>query len=174
MLSAFSSIIKQICDLIYSKYSIVDKDTQQVIDNTTFTKSIMSSLVGSKKICNGLLNNGNPCLKTAVSNTDYCTTHLKKYKEKLFFNNLGSSNANLQNETELESLEINSILEVNRQNLRDVFIEDTFYLSDNYFIYDKQSLEKVGVVENKEYILTTDPVLLCDDFSKELEKILNT
>lgn len=173
MLSAFSSIIKQICDLIYSKYSIVDKDTQQVIDNTTFIKSIMSSLVGSKKICNGLLSNGNPCLKTTVSNTDYCTTHLKKHKEKFFFNNLNSNLQN-ENETKIESFEINSKLDVNHQNLRDVFIGDTFYLTDNHFIYDKQSLEKMGIVENNQCILTTDPVLLYNDFSKELEKILNT
>ena len=40
------------------------------------------------------------------------------------------------------------------------FIEDMFYYVDERYIYDKETLEKVGVVSRGEYILTSDPFIL--------------
>ena len=43
-------------------------------------------------------------------------------------------------------------------------IDDTFYYIDSHFIYERDTLQKVGYIENdqgtKNYILTDDPFIL--------------
>ena len=43
-------------------------------------------------------------------------------------------------------------------------IDDTFYYVDDHFIYERDTLKKVGYIENefdtKNYVLTDDPFIL--------------
>ena len=52
----------------------------------------------------------------------------------------------------------------NQDNLQNVLIENAFYYTDNIWVYDKESMEKVGYVDRNNadinYILTSDPFIL--------------
>jgi len=50
-------------------------------------------------------------------------------------------------------------------NLKKIFIDDTFYLVDDKYVYDTLNKQRVGYVQSKiqgqiEYILTDDPFVL--------------
>jgi hypothetical protein len=49
---------------------------------------------------------------------------------------------------------------VYEKDLKKKFIDDVFYLIDDKFIYDNKTLEKVGIINNNNYILTLDPFIL--------------
>jgi hypothetical protein len=66
-------------------------------------------------------------------------------------------NNNFDNDNEFKDYE-------DYDNLQSVFIEDSFYLTDNDYIYDKSTYNKVGYVEKIDnkivYQLSDDPFVL--------------
>jgi hypothetical protein len=69
----------------------------------------------------------------------------------------------MKNTNDLYTIEINNNT-IDKSQLKNVLIEDSFYLVDNEWIYDKQSYEKVGYLEKNNntinYILSSDPFIL--------------
>jgi hypothetical protein len=50
--------------------------------------------------------------------------------------------------------------EIDKCNLETKLIDDTFYYMDKNYIYDRDTLEKVGYISDNEFILTDDPFIL--------------
>ena len=100
------------------------------------------------------------CSRNALDDYDYCKTHMYK---------LGSTHI------QKEQIDNSNILvqykyannsnfdRLSHEKLKKKFIDDTFYLIDDKFIYvynDNDTLEKVGIIDNNNYILTSDPFVL--------------
>ena len=172
-----SNIISDISD----EYDIYDRQTKQYINKSELLNKIIFKInsqlenTGKQKtICNGIYKNGNRCNKNAINCENYCKRHLdeiEKYKEQN--NNYKQEKlieeSDIQNELLIEENEIQSnSIQFVQHNKKNIFIEDSFYLIDDKYIYDKNTYEKVGYI-NKEkdmdeysYIFTQDPFLLGD------------
>ena len=139
------SIIKESIKILL-KECIVYKN-----DNELTTDEIIDILLKRKvvKRCLGVTNGAfgpEQCLKNAKESLDYCKTHLYKY--------------GLPKETENTIKTIsNDKLNVDKEFTKK-FIYDSFYIIDKYFIYDIETLEKVGYINKEKYILTDDPFIL--------------
>lgn len=148
-------IVKELLKNICNDYKVYDTNDNIVDKDILYDQLMVPKVI---KRCVGVTNT-NPisqCTKKALDNYDYCKTHLSK----MCFN---------KNEKEKEyeddifiTLELNNTHEHN-MNLKKKFIEDSFYLVDNKFIYDN-SYKKVGYIdtefEETKYILTDDPFIL--------------
>ena len=104
----------------------------------------------SENICRGISKNGNKCCRQSSENNEYCKTH-----QYLSFRQI-------VNEPKVDNLFIieSNSFDRDTKNMELQLIEDSFYYVDNFFVYEKETLKKVGYVENKEYILTDDPFIL--------------
>ena len=49
---------------------------------------------------------------------------------------------------------------IDKSNYKKQLIDNSFYYIDDSFIYNTSTLEKVGYIENNEFILTDDPFIL--------------
>ena len=109
-------------------------------------------------ICKGISKNGNKCTRKASDNSKYCKTHnYLSYREQL--NN--KSDDITENVFVIEKNNSYDNLDIENMDLK--LINDSFYYTDNNYIYDKDSLTKVGYIYNNEYILTDDPFILFDN-----------
>jgi len=50
---------------------------------------------------------------------------------------------------------------LDKSQLKTFQIDGTFYYVDDSFVYDKNTLERVGYTEGSRYVLTDDPFILC-------------
>jgi hypothetical protein len=162
-----ASLIQNICGMVHDKYTILDKDTSDTISLDTFIKSTMVSLLGKEKLCAGTLCNGKPCMKAVADDKDFCATHLRK-RTFVPSQQMNSTNSHVINVALPSSREV-------PESMKRVFVQDSFYLSDEEFLYDPISLLKVGVRKGDQYELTCDPLELDHNvFSRELESILTS
>lgn len=148
------TITKDIVKKLYEKYSIYDKDENK-IDEKDIKDYLKKSNDPVKKRCCGVSKSlGVPkqCKTFAITNFDYCKNHMIAY------GNCGRT----------KSLEQNTVVEICRNtddeyidldHLKMKFIEDSFYYVDTNFIYNKLK-QKVGYVEDNDFILTDDPYIL--------------
>ena len=96
---------------------------------------------------------------------DECYAERSYNKEFLSqFNKIASvgSNIGIDNKINIHELTIWYFKnKIDILSLEKTFINDSFYYHDKSFIYDKESLEKVGYIENEnDFILTDDPFIL--------------
>ena len=141
-------IKKEIINLIYDKYIIMDRQGNFIDKNNL-------KLENDNTRCIGVLSNYKQCSKNAIKDNDYCKIHLSTNKKSLYHNKQVD-----------ESLDADILIQAHKErlnvskNLKKQFIEDTFYWIDDKYIYDIDSYEKVGIIENDEFKLTSDPYLL--------------
>ena len=159
-----SKDILHIFDIIFEEYDIVYKNTGKIVNKQILTDRL-HDLLNEKvqeeiPVCKGFSQNGNKCFKRSQQNSNYCKVHAYlAFREK---NALVSNN-------KIDTLTSNNIYtpmnlsknKIDILSLEKTFINDSFYYHDKSFIYDKESLEKVGYIENEnDFILTDDPFIL--------------
>lgn len=170
-IKTINNLINELCD----EYDIYDRQTKEFVNKSQILNKILfkinseSDTVKQKPICNGIYKNGNRCNKVSVNNNMYCKRHLDEIKK----------NNEIQKYQEIDKHEIekydeDTIQKYNKvdytqnkiqiENIKKVFIEDSFYLIDDKYIYDKDTCEKVGYIENENFIFTEDPFLLGNVF----------
>lgn len=159
-----SKDILHIFDIIFEEYDIVYKNTDKIVNKQILTDRLHNLLNEKVKeeipVCKGFSQNGNKCFKRTQQNSNYCKVHAYlAFREK---NALVSNN-------KIDTLTSNNIYtpmnlsknKIDILSLEKTFINDSFYYHDKRFIYDKESLEKVGYIENEnDFILTDDPFIL--------------
>lgn len=164
-------ISQDIIDNIYEKYNLYDKKSHELIDKETLKKNLIFKK--QKKQCIGTTKSFpiSRCSRNAIDNNDYCKTHLFKYSpnknnqfdhNSTFKDSINEPN-NQPNDTPNEYLHNTLDIQTNKLDIPNTFskkfIEDSFYYinsNDNY-IYDIKSLDKIGYISNNEYIFTIDP-----------------
>lgn len=156
--------ILHIFDIIFEEYDIVYKNTDQLVNKQILTdrlRDLLNEKIGEEiHVCKGFSQNGNKCFKRSQQNSNYCKVHsYLAFREK---------NALVSN-IKIDTLTFNNIYtpmnlsknKIDILSLEKTFINDSFYYRDKSFIYDKESLEKVGYIENEnDFILTDDPFIL--------------
>lgn len=162
-----SKDILHIFDIIFEEYDIVYKNTDKIVNKQILTDRLHNLLNEKVKeeipVCKGFSQNGNKCFKRTQQNSNYCKVHAY-----LAFREKNALPINLSN-NKIDTLTSNNIYtpmnlsknKIDILSLEKTFINDSFYYHDKRFIYDKESLEKVGYVENEnDFILTDDPFIL--------------
>jgi len=154
-----SKDILHIFDIIFEEYDIVYKNTDKIVIKQILTDRLHNLLNEKVKeeipVCKGFSQNGNKCFKRTQQNSNYCKVHAYlAFREK----NALVSNNKIDTYVTPMNLSKNKI---DILSLEKTFINDSFYYHDKSFIYDKESLEKVGYIENEnDFILTDDPFIL--------------
>lgn len=152
------TITRDIIKKLYEKYTIYDDDENEI--NEKEIKDYLEKLNNPiKKRCCGVSKSyGIPtqCKSFAITNFDYCKGHMMTYGNcggKKIKQEIQDIDVEISKNTERVDEHIDFI------NLKMKFIEDSFYYVDSNFIYNKLK-QKVGYVENNEFILTDDPYIL--------------
>ena len=154
---AYKKDIAVIIDNLFLEYDIHYKDTSTQVQKAIILNRFLSLLGGPREdvICKGISQNGNKCCRKAQDGSEYCKTH-----SYLAFRQQTSSSEQPDVLFVIENDNKNN-LNVDKSKLNKTLIEDTFYYTDNSFVYDTNSLERVGYVEGDKFFLTDDPFILC-------------
>jgi hypothetical protein len=158
---AYVKDISTIIDDIFFEYDIFYKDTNQNVSKEILLHKFLNIFgkYEQVKMCIGISQNGNKCCKRAQNESDYCKTH--KYLE---FRQKTNDNFTSQNDNLFlieGSFENENTKNIDTKNMKKQLIDGTIYYTDSSFVYEIDSLERVGYVDNEKYILTDDPFILC-------------
>lgn len=123
---------------IMERYDIVYKGTEKRV-------SMQELQMLLPRNCVAVSNTGNKCKAKCFNGSEYCMKHYKK---------------GFLSKIHVVQEEIKSQHDIKPSQLTEVFLDDTFYLVDAQFIYDRSTLGKVGYVDDGQYILTDDPFIL--------------
>lgn len=169
--------ITNILDMMFEEYDIFYKDTNESVKKQIIINKFTSIFNENEKIqevsvCKGFSQNGNKCFKRSQQNSNYCKVHTYlAFREKTVYSTLGNSNisdvnhqGNFTDDIDRRQGTIEQIRsnknKIDILSLGKTFINNSFYYHDKRFIYDRDSLEKVGYIENENFILTDDPFIL--------------
>lgn len=161
---AFQKDLNNIINILIENFDIYQRDSKVRIEKEYLHKFLTKDFK-TENVCSAVTKNGLNCSKKSHGDSKYCKIHYNKH----MYENLQKNKMNEYTEVKdtvpillFQSEKNNEI----REDLEKKFIEDSFYLVDDKFIYDNTTYEKVGyiridnVTENKEYILTDDPFIL--------------
>lgn len=147
---SYTKDMMAIIENIYNNYDIKERGTDKLVSKGELIARFKLSEKNESMICLAMCQNGNKCVRRPMEGSEYCKMHI------------GLSLRNKFNEVMMEV----EVLDVSKGIMEDVdkkeerFIEDMFYYVDERYIYDKETLERVGIVSKGEYILTNDPFIL--------------
>lgn len=160
---AYLNDISNIIDKILEEYDIFYKDTDERVKRGILLNKFKLDLLDKQDetiFCAGFSKNGNKCINKTFEDSKYCKRHhyltfRDQYNETVIKQDIVVLNNNNESETKHK---------INIEDLKTKMIDDTFYYIDENFIYEKDTLKKVGYIENecntKNYILTDDPFIL--------------
>lgn len=157
---AYINDISIIIDQLLEEYDIFYKDTETSVPRNILISRFKLQLLNKDEtnFCNGFSKNGNKCTNKTFEDSKYCKRHHYLTFKEQFESNLKTDIVILDNNKN----ENKSCLDSSA--LQSKMIDDTFYYIDDQFIYEKDTLQKVGYIEidngNKNYILTSDPFIL--------------
>lgn len=125
-------------------------------NNTLVNEKDIMNIICAPKIlnrCIGTTSTGiiSQCTRNAIDKFDYCKTHMYKIG---YIKNKEETDTIIY----IENVQ-NTKNDRDTQDLKKKFINDSFYYVDDKFIYDKFN-NKVGYINNQEYILSSDPFIL--------------
>lgn len=162
---SYMNDISNIIDNLLEEYDIFYKDTSEKVKRGIILNKFKIDLLDKREetnFCAGFSKNGNKCINKTFEDSKYCKRHhYLTFKEQLneYTNNITNDIFILDNNE--KTIKENDI---NINDLKTKLINDTFYYIDEQFIYEKDTLQKVGYIENeldtKNYILTDDPFIL--------------
>lgn len=154
--------IGNIIDKILEEYDIFYKDTEEKVKRGILLNKFKIDLLDKQEetiFCAGFSKNGNKCINKTFEDSKYCKRH-----HYLTFRDQFNETAIKQDIVVLNNSNNESKTKINIDNLKTKMIDDTFYYVDDCFIYEQETLKKVGYIENesntKNYILTDDPFIL--------------
>jgi hypothetical protein len=150
---SYTKDMMAIIENIYNNYDVKERGTDKLVSKGELISRFKLSEKNESMICLAMCQNGNKCVRRSMEGSEYCKMHI------------GLSIRNKISDVlmEVEVLDVGEGVmkvegDIGIKNER--FIEDMFYYVDERYIYDKETLEKVGVVSRGEYILTSDPFIL--------------
>lgn len=156
---AYTKDISKILDDVFFEYDIHYKDTREKVPKEILIRKFLSVFDNSEqddvKICMGVSQNGNKCCRRVREGLNYCKTHqYLEYRSR-------SQTVEKQNNDVfiIENSDLPKTLD--KSELKTFQIDGTFYYVDDSFVYDKNTLERVGYTEGSRYVLTDDPFILC-------------
>ena len=153
---AYENDINFIIDNLFEEYDILYKDTNITVHKNIILNKFLSILGKTQDdiICNGFSQNGNKCFRKASRDSEYCKTHsYLAFKQ----HNLTTKPSGTQ---DIVVFVPNNQDNININGLKKQLIEDTFYYIDDTYIYNIDSLERVGYIEDSKFYLTDDPFIL--------------
>ena len=160
---AYIKDLKNICDMLCTDFNIYDRNKGEtnLMKPDHLYKYIIEKydMKQNVKRCCAITTSGNQCTNSRGDESKYCKKH-----------NMRAIAALLSNEQNdgMVSIQINQVNQVEsnieKENLKKKFIDDSFYYVNDKFIYDNE-MKKVGIVYTKqagetEYMLTSDPFIL--------------
>lgn len=178
-----NKIVKKIDDLHVSLYNAVNDDIDYLCnklcqDLDIYKRGARNHLISQgelkqimqlylnlhieSKFCQGITSQNNRCTRKAKTNSSYCQLHINKYRT--------SHNLTIKHEKNINDHDVVLVTKSNdnsvgKTSMKTKFLDDKFYNIDEKFIYEKDTLDKVGYIKidehgNSEYILTDDPFIL--------------
>jgi hypothetical protein len=173
--TAYKKDIEKSIEILLQDYDIYKKGTNEIITKNELINTFIKLNCDSIYCC-AATKTGTKCKNKVIDNSNYCGKHyysgenLKQILHpKIHFSNnsnyeiIDNLNNEMKNTNDLYTIEINNNT-IDKSQLKNILIEDSFYLVDNEWIYDKQSYEKVGYLEKNNntinYILSSDPFIL--------------
>ena len=154
------TITRDVIKKLYEKYTIYDDDENEI--NEKDIKEYLEKLSnsGKKRCCGVSKSSGIPkqCKAFAISNFDYCKNHMMTYGTCGLSQEQNNINVEIYKDKHINSDE-HTDQHIDLGNLKMKFIDDSFYYVDTNFVYNKLK-QKVGYIEDGEFILTDDPYIL--------------
>lgn len=158
---AYLNDIANIIDKILEEYDIFYKDTDEKVKREIILNKFKIDLLDKQEetiFCAGFSKNGNKCINKTFEESKYCKKHqYLTFRDQLNDTTIKQDILILNNNEETKN-------NINIEDLKTKMIDDTFYYIDSHFIYERDTLQKVGYIENdqgtKNYILTDDPFIL--------------
>lgn len=160
--ASFENAIKKDLETIVNglkiQFDIYERGTTEFVTTDKLTKEILSmfQFAQEMKICSGITKAGTRCTKRSVTGSDYCKAHIyKSYLSQQTTINKTKDTTLLYmmtDETTKTDIHKNQI-----DGVEKVLIEGTFYYTDSSYVYDTETFDKVGYVENGRTVLTDDP-----------------
>lgn len=155
-----SKDIETIINHIFDNYTVTEKNTSIEVEKNTIISHFLSKKEPIIKRCCGINQNGSQCSRNTLENKMYCKIHILKYDTSLF--------SMKQTPQKLEQIELqkNEFVDYEKcekpdvSQLKKIFIDDSFYYVDEKYMYDYITKEKIGFIDNGEYILSNDPFIL--------------
>lgn len=146
---AVKNDIEQVVTMLLENYDVYERGTKCFASKEAIYKKVVAKFELCDVYCKALTNNNTKCSAKAYNSSKYCKRHANKiYLEKKQVN------------TQPILFVSASEQKPDTNSMQSKFIDDSLYWIDSLFIYDKDTLEKVGYIENEEYIITDDPFIL--------------
>jgi hypothetical protein len=156
--------ISSIIDKILEEYDIFYKDTDEKVKRGILLNKFKLDLLDKTEetiFCSGFSKNGNKCINKTFEDSKYCKKHHYLTFRDQFNDTTIKQDIFVLGSNEENNIDTNNI---DTNNLKTKMIDDTFYYTDDQFIYERDTLKKVGYIENefgtKNYVLTDDPFIL--------------
>lgn len=158
--ASFENAIKKDLETIVNglkiQFDIYERGTTEFVTTDKLTKEILSmfQFAQEMKICSGITKAGTRCTKRSVTGCDYCKAHIyKSYSQQTTINN--------PKDTTLFYMMTDDNIKDDTKNkidgLEKILIEGSLYYTDSSYVYDTETFDKVGYVENGRTVLTDDP-----------------
>ncbi len=151
--SAIKKDIESVVDWMNTEFDIYERGTNNTVSKNKLLKGIFDLFeFVEKRHCCAITRTGVRCSKTSINNSVYCKAHLqlqsrnlepKQHENKLFL--FEPEKTQTQKEP---------------KNCKKILIDNSNYYMDSEFIYDIETFDKVGYIDNGKSILTDDPFVL--------------
>jgi len=151
--------ISKISESLTTKYNITYKDgagTAAPHEISIFISQLFESYHAQN--CCAITKSGTRCSNKSNPQSKYCRKHIQQAMYSIIKN--PKSNKNLFEQQEILLVNESTYNEESNHQISKFdkkFIDDTLYLVDSKFIYDSQTKNKVGYIDNGQFILTDDP-----------------
>lgn len=150
--SKFANDIQDaIIDIIVRDFDILSLTTKDKVSSEVLKMHLKKQIDTQ---CHGINKNNSRCSRTSCFGK-YCKIHYNMQKPVLF--------SSKQMEYKADNIELihdnirDNCPKLDINMLKKILIDDTFYLTDDHFIYDKKTHNKVGYKKDDEYIFVDDP-----------------
>lgn len=169
--NAVNDDIDYLCNKLCQDLDIYKRGVQQHRDNLVSQGELKQmiqlylNIHIDSKICQGITSQNTRCTRKAKNNSSYCQLHINKYRTSHNLIIKHEKNQVYVNEHDIVLVTKSDDNIVRKKSMKTKFIDDKFYNIDGKFIYEKDTLDKVGYIKidengKSEYILTDDPFIL--------------
>jgi len=153
--NAVKKDVESIVNLLKIQFDIYERGTQTIVSKDKLMRNILNmfEFTQEMRFCCGVTKTGTRCTKRSMTGSDYCKAHLYKqyisqqaslYKEQSKLYVMTESN---ESPKDIETID----------GVEKVMIDGSFYWADSCFVYDMDTFDRVGYVEDGRRVLTDDP-----------------
>lgn len=160
--NAIKKDLESIVNLLKIQYDIYERGTKNDVSKDKLMTEILQLFEFTQpiRICCGITKMRTRCTKRSMPGLDYCKAHMyNQYTTSLHPEE--SAKLYVMTDTKTEMVDSQSF----GNGVEKKMVDGTFYYVDSEYIYDMDSFEKVGYVdenltEHIKYVLTDDPFVL--------------